>query len=83
MARAEIIDTCGFITDGWTAELFDELEQSRFITQYIPFDRTLRQAINKLSDEYDLFYLKFIEGPRHRRENLASSVANAILYQLE
>jgi uncharacterized protein len=64
MTRAEIIDTCGFTTGGWTSELFDELEQSGFITQYIPFSRTVREAIYKLSDEYSLFYLKFIEGAR-------------------
>ncbi len=64
MTRAQIIDACGFTTGGWTTELFDELEQSGFITQYIPFDRTVRDAIYKLSDEYSLFYLKFIEGAR-------------------
>ncbi len=64
MTRTEIIDACGFTTGGWTTELFDELEQSGFITQYIPFDRTVRDAFYKLSDEYSLFYLKFIEGAR-------------------
>lgn len=64
MTRAEIIHACGFTTGGWTTELFNELEQSGFISQYIPFDRTSRDAIYKLSDEYSLFYLKFIEGSR-------------------
>lgn len=64
MTRAEIIKACGFTTGGWTSELFDELEQSGFITRYIPFDRAVRDAIYKLSDEYSLFYLKFIEGAR-------------------
>lgn len=64
MTRTEIIKACGFTTGGWTTELFDELEQSGFITQYIPFGRTLRDAIYKISDEYSLFYLKFIEGSR-------------------
>jgi uncharacterized protein len=64
MTRAEIIEACNFTTGGWTSELFDELEQSGFITQYIPFDRRVRDTIFKLSDEYTLFYLKFIEGTR-------------------
>jgi hypothetical protein len=64
MSRAEVIAACGFTTGGWTSELFDELEQSGFITSYIPFDRTLRDAIYKLTDEYSLFYLKFIEGAK-------------------
>lgn len=64
MSRAEIIRACNFTTGGWTTELFDELEQSGFISQYIPFDRTVRDTLYKLSDEYTLFYLKFIEGAR-------------------
>lgn len=64
LTRAEIIDVCGLTTGGWTSDLFDELEQSGFIAQYVPFGRSLREAIYKLSDEYSLFYLKFVEGGR-------------------
>lgn len=62
--RAEIIAACGFTTGGWTTALIEELEQSGFITQYIPFGRTQREAIYKLSDEYSLFYLKFVESAK-------------------
>lgn len=61
MSRAEVIDACGLTTGGTTTRLFEELEQSGFITQYIPFDKTSRDGIYKLSDEYSLFYLKFID----------------------
>jgi hypothetical protein len=64
MSRAEVIDACGFTTGGWTSDLFEELEESGFITQYIPFDKTARDSIYKLTDEYSLFYLKFIENSR-------------------
>ena len=64
MTRAEIIAACRFTTGGWTTELFDELEQSGFITKYIPFGRTMRDLVYKLTDEYTLFYLKFMEGVR-------------------
>ena len=64
MTRAEIIAACKFTTGGWTSELFEELEQSGFITPYIPFGRSVRDTIYKLSDEYSLFYLKFIEGTK-------------------
>ncbi len=64
MSRTEIIQACGFTTGGTTTRLFDELEQSGFISQYIPFGKTSRDAIYKLSDEYSLFYLKFIERAR-------------------
>jgi len=64
LSRAEIIKACGFTTGGWTSHLFEELEESGFITQYIPFDKTARDSIYKLTDEYSLFYLKFIENAK-------------------
>ncbi|MDE3214275.1 MAG: ATP-binding protein, partial [Bacteroidota bacterium] len=64
MSRAEILKSCGLTTGGTTTRLFEELEQSGFITQYIPFARTSRDVIYKLSDEYSLFYLKFIDRAR-------------------
>ena len=64
LSRAEIIEACGLTTGGTTTRLFEELEQSGFITQYIPFEKTSRDGIYKLSDEYSLFYLKFIDHAR-------------------
>jgi hypothetical protein len=64
MSRTEIIEACGFTTGGGTTQLFEELEGSGFITQYIPFGKTSRDIIYKLSDEYSLFYLKFIQNTR-------------------
>ncbi|WP_018630936.1 AAA family ATPase [Niabella aurantiaca] len=64
MSRTEIIKACGFTTGGTTTRLFEELEQSGFIAQYIPFEKTSRDALYKLSDEYSLFYLKFADRAR-------------------
>lgn len=64
LSRTEIISGCGFTTGGGTTRLFGELEESGFITQYVPFGKTSRDAIYRLTDEYSLFYLKFIESSR-------------------
>ncbi|GEP94683.1 AAA family ATPase [Chitinophaga cymbidii] len=64
LSRTEVIKACGLTTGGTTTRLFEELEQSGFITQYIPFEKTSRDGIYKLSDEYSLFYLKFIDRAR-------------------
>jgi len=61
LTRNEIISQCGFTSGGTTTRLLDELEQSGFITPYIPFEKHANESIYKLSDEYSLFYLKFIE----------------------
>ena len=64
LTRNEIIDECGFTTGGTTTKILTELEESGFITGYIPFEKNENEGIYKLSDEYSLFYLKFIEGSK-------------------
>jgi hypothetical protein len=61
LTRNEIIAECGFTSGGTTTRILEELEESGFITRYIPFQRNANESIYKLSDEYSLFYLKFIE----------------------
>ncbi len=61
LTRNEIIDECGFTSGGTTTRILKELEESGFITPYIPFQKNANESIYKLSDEYSLFYLKFIE----------------------
>jgi AAA+ ATPase superfamily predicted ATPase len=62
--RQEIIDECGFSTGGGTTQILKELEESGFITPYIPFAKTENEKIYKLTDEYSFFYQKFIEKNR-------------------
>lgn len=61
MTRKEIINNCQFKTGGTLSNILDELTESGFISEYIPFGKTAREAVFKLSDEYTLFYLKFME----------------------
>lgn len=64
LTRSEIIKACKLTSGGSTTQLLEELTESGFITPYIPFDRTVKDSIYKLSDEYSLFYIKFLEGSR-------------------
>jgi len=61
LTRKEIIAECGLTSGGTTSKILNELEESGFITPYIPFEKAKNESIYKLSDEYSLFYLKFIE----------------------
>jgi uncharacterized protein len=61
LTRQEMIDECGFTTGGGTSKILKELEESGFITPYTPFGKTAYDSVFKLSDEYSLFYQKFIE----------------------
>ena len=64
MTRTDIMETCGLTTGGTLSTVLDELLQSGFITDYVPFGKTTRDVIYKLTDEYSVFYLKFIENSK-------------------
>jgi len=64
LTRSEIISACKFSSGGRTTALLNELAESGFITAYLPFEKTIKDSVYKLTDEYSLFYIKFIE---HRK----------------
>lgn len=63
LTRNELTNN-GFKSGGTTTQLLGELLESGFIAQYLPFGKTTKDAIYKLTDEYSLFYLKFIDHKR-------------------
>ena len=62
--RNEIIKVCKLQSGGSTTALLEELSASGFITAYIPVGKKTKDSIYKLTDEYSLFYLKFMETNR-------------------
>ncbi len=64
LMRNEIMETCQLSSGGGLTKLLDELVESGFISEFIPFNKTAKDAIFKLTDEYSLFYLKFIENSK-------------------
>ena len=62
LSRSEIIKACKLTSGGGTTQLLEELTESGFITPYIPFDRAAKDSIYKLTDEYSLFYIRFLEN---------------------
>ena len=64
MTRNEIISSSRLSSGGTTTKVLTELEESGFIDAYIPFDKTSKEIVYRLTDEYSLFYLKFVERSR-------------------
>jgi uncharacterized protein len=64
MTRAEILEICQFKSGGSMSKVLEELEESNFITGYAPYGKYMKETIFKLTDEYSLFYLKFIENSK-------------------
>lgn len=64
LTRKEIITECNFSTGGTVTKLLKELKESGFIIQYIPFGKAAKDTVYKITDEYSLFYLKYIQRSR-------------------
>jgi uncharacterized protein len=62
--RSQLIKTCRLQSGGTASSLLEELNAGGFITTYIPFGNKAKDAIYKLTDEYSLFYIKFMEPNR-------------------
>jgi uncharacterized protein len=61
LTRPDIIKNAQLSEGGNTSRVLEELEQSGFITSYYPFDKRKKDMLYRLTDEYSLFYLRFIE----------------------
>ena len=62
LIRKDIIDVAKITNGGGTTRVLEELEQSGFITSYHPFGKKKKEKLHRLTDEYSLFYLQFIEN---------------------
>jgi uncharacterized protein len=60
LLRGEIASLSGLSNGGGLSRLLKELEESGFITSYVPFGKASRNTLYQLSDFYSLFYLKFL-----------------------
>jgi AAA+ ATPase superfamily predicted ATPase len=64
MTRGEIVRESGLSEGGNTTKVLMELEESGFITRVYPFEKKVKTALYRLTDQYSLFYLKFIKDSR-------------------
>lgn len=62
--RSAIVREAKLSEGGAVTKVLEELEQSGFITSYYPFGKKKKGMLFRLTDEYSLFYLRFIEKNR-------------------
>lgn len=60
LTRNEILKKSKVTTGGTLTKTLNELEDSGFIENYIPY-RGTKNALFRLTDEYSMFYIKYIE----------------------
>lgn len=61
MTRKEIIQQSKLPSGGGTTKVLDELVISGFITSFTAYQKKSKDRLYRISDEYSLFYLQFIE----------------------
>lgn len=62
LTRNQIIEITKFTNGGMLTELLSELSQSGFIGIYSGHGKKSRESIYRLTDDYSLFYLTFLES---------------------
>jgi uncharacterized protein len=65
LTRQKIVEIGKIAENGNTTKVLEELEQSSLITAYYPFGKVKKDMLYRLTDEYSLFFLKFIEHKVH------------------
>lgn len=65
LTRTEIVEHTQLQTGGAISTILNELETSGFIQSIRPFGKQQRETLYRLTDEYSLFYIHFIEPHQH------------------
>lgn len=76
LSRTEIIQTAKVPNGSSTSQVLEELEQSDFIMAYHPYKKKKKGKLYRLTDEYSLFYLKFIENTAFSGEGTFLQLSN-------
>ena len=64
LTRAEILKTGKFLTGGGITTVLNELAESGFIEKTYPFAKKEKESLYRLTDEFSLFYFKFMYGQK-------------------
>jgi len=64
--RQEILSKTKITDGGWFSSLLTELETSGFITSLQPLENKKKNTLFRLTDEFTLFYLTFMQGKRNK-----------------
>ena len=70
MTRKDILEATTLPDGGGTSTCLEELESSGFISSFQSFEKKRKELIYRLTDEYSLFYLKFIETRQNQGDDI-------------
>jgi uncharacterized protein len=62
--RKELLDASGFSSGGQFNQVMQELIESGFVSEWPAFQKKLKGAVFRLSDEFTYFYFRFMAGQK-------------------
>ncbi len=80
--RREIMEYTGLLDGGGTSRFIEELKMSGFISVFYPFESQKKELYYRLTDEYSLFYLKFIENMEGTEEDAWIKLSETQTYKV-
>jgi len=81
MTRNDLIQAAKLPNGGSITKVLDELKQSGFIDVYLPFGKKSKDRLYRLTDEYSIFYLQFIEKNVHEKDDVWKRLSQTQAYK--
>ena len=72
----------GISEGGYVSDILMELETSGFISTYSPLENKKKDKLYRLTDEYSLFYLQFIEGNSNKSLGKWEKISQSQAYKI-
>lgn len=82
MNRNSLIQEAKLPNGGSITKVLEELKQSGFIDVYVPFGKKSKDKLYRLTDEYSLFYLQFIEKNSHQKDEVWKRLSQTQEYKI-
>ena len=82
LSRREIIEKINRSDGGTVSRFIEELVVSGFVSQYISFEDKKKEQYYRLTDEYSLLYLKFMENMENSDEDAWVKMSETAAYKI-
>ena len=81
MSRRELVVATQLPDGGGFTNILEELVSCGFVSDYYPFGKKKKDVLYRLTDEYSLFYIHFIENQRTQKETIWQHLSQTQLYK--
>jgi uncharacterized protein len=81
MTRNQVAEISKMENGGGLTKILEDLNFSGFISEMLPFGKKKKDKLYRLTDEYSLFYLQFIENNRQQGSNIWQHLSQTPAYK--